>query len=129
MSKKSVLFSIALLLLPLLLWGADVEISNLTAVYYADNASAGAAKELAGYLSRIFGKKFMLKKVKTAETPGFYIGKAFAPEDIKIEHPEQIFQKTDASGKIFLWGAENSRKIPGDSRAVTTFLENECGVR
>ena len=69
------------------------------------------------------------QKAKTAKDPGFYIGKAFAPEGMKIEHPEQIFQNTDASGKIFLWGAENNKKIPGDFRAVTTFLENECGIR
>ena len=58
MLKKSVLFSLASLLLPFLLSGADVEISNLTTVCYADNASVGAAKELALYLGKVFGKKF-----------------------------------------------------------------------
>ena len=129
MLKKSILFSTALLLFPFMLAGAEVEISDLTTIYYADNTSAGAAKELAGYLSKVFGKKFSLKKAETAEKSGFYIGKSFAPGDVKVEHREQIFRNVTDDGKIFLWGAENSRKIPGDFRAVTTFLENECGVR
>ena len=123
------LLSLTVALCALILQAANVEISQLTQVFYADNASAPAAKELALYLGKVFGKRFAVKKVKTAEASGFYIGKAFAPQDVKVEHREQIFRKVDEDGRIFLWGAENSKKIPGDSRAVTTFLEDVCGVR
>ena len=119
----------AAILAPVLLSGTEVEIANLTDVYYADKASLPNARELALYLGRVFGKRFTVKKVKTAEKSGFYVGKTFAPGDVKVEHREQIFRNVTADGKIFLWGAENSRKIPGDSRAVTTFLEDVCGVR
>ena len=123
------LLSLTVALCALILQAANVEISQLTQVFYADNASAPAAKELALYLGKIFGKRFKVKLAKDSSKKGFYIGKAFAPEDVKVEHREQIFRKVDEDGRIFLWGAENSRKIPGDSRAVTTFLEDVCGVR
>ena len=119
----------AAILAPVLLRGAEVEIADLTDVYYAGRASLRDARELAAYLGKIFGKRFNVKRAKDSSKKGFYVGKAFAPKDIKIENREQIFRKVDEDGKIFLWSAENSKKIPGDSRAVTTFLEDVCGVR
>ena len=133
MKQKRNTFIAAVLLcvtmLPLSAADNRIELNKLSSVYYADNASAPAAQELSQYLGRIFGKRFTVKKSSTAEKPGFYVGKFFASKEIKIEHKEQIFQNVTPDGKIFLWGAESSKKIPGDFRAVTTFLENECGVR
>lgn len=107
----------------------EIEAAQLRSVYYAEPSAAPAAKELADYLSRIFGGKVAVGKVKTAEGPGFYVGRALAPEKLKPEHREQIFRRIDPDGKIFLWGAESNKKIPGDFRAVEDFLEQVCGVR
>ncbi|MBO4649116.1 MAG: DUF4838 domain-containing protein [Lentisphaeria bacterium] len=107
----------------------EIEVAQLRDVYYAEPSAAPAAKELANYLSLIFGGKFAVSKAKTAEKPGFYIGRALAPKEIKSEHREQIFRQIDPDGKIFLWGAESNKKIPGDHRAVEDFLERECSVR
>lgn len=107
----------------------EIEAAQLRSVYYAEPSAAPAAKELADYLSRIFGGEVAVGKVKTAEGPGFYVGRALAPEKLKPEHREQIFRRIDPDGKIFLWGAESNKKIPGDFRAVEDFLELVCGVR
>ena len=107
----------------------EIEVAQLRKVYYAEPSAAGAASELAGYLSRIFGAKITAGKVKAAEGPGFYVGRALAPKGIAAEHREQIFRQVTPDGKIYLWGAESNKKIPGDFRAVEDFLERECGVR
>ena len=124
-----VLFSLAALLIPGRLPGAEIDALKNTEIYYAEPSAAAAANELAGYLTRIFGTQFKAAKVKEAQKTGFHIGKALAPKDVKTTHREQIFQLVTEDGRIHLWGAESNRKIPGDRRAAADFLERECGVR
>ncbi|MBO4647390.1 MAG: DUF4838 domain-containing protein [Lentisphaeria bacterium] len=117
------------LAVPAMLNGAEIDVAKTTEIYYAESSAAGAANELADYLTRIFGGKFKVTKVKEAQKTGFHIGKALAPKDIKTTHREQIFRLVTEDGRIHLWGAESNKKIPGDLRAVEDFLERECGVR
>ena len=131
---KNRLFAVGLVLLSgIWLTGTadepEIEAAQIRNVYYAEPAAAGAATELAGYLTRIFGGEFTVTKIKAAQGPGFYVGRALAPKEVKGEHREQIFRQITSDGKIMLWGAESNKKIPGDYRAVEDFLERECGVR
>ena len=131
---KKTFFSAGLILLSgwwLTVFAADpeIEVAQLRNVYYAEPAAAGAAAELANYLSKIFGGKFKVSKVKDVQETGFHVGRALAPKGIKTEHREQIFRQITPDGKICLWGAESNKKIPGDHRAVEDFLEQVCGVR
>lgn len=109
---------------------AENSAEKIEKIYYADHSAAGAAKELAEYLEKIFQKKFQVGKKNTADEPAFYIGKALAPENSPVPtHREQYFQTVAPNGRIHLWGAESTKNIPGDYRAVEDFLRRECGVR
>ncbi len=132
--KQFFLFSLGGSMLTIFSAVADISAggpqNKVEKIYYAESSAAGAANELAEYLEKIFQKKFQVSKKDTVDEPAFYIGKALAPSDAPVAtHREQYFQTVTPNGRIHLWGAESTKNIPGDYRAVEDFLRRECEVR
>ena len=127
--KKLLIFMLTLTTVAL----AAFEIGKSDAVIYHTKTNANAAKRLAAYLHRVFGKNYTVKAYnyrRMPTAPGIYIG---------ISHPA-FKGKTPASAdkefcalhatetQLFLLG-NDSRRLKGSLFAVYDFLDKYCGVR
>ena len=89
------------------------------------------ATEMTGYLNRVFGRKYTLKKFTPADRtkPGIFIG--VRPEGVNIgaDEKKEFCGRHVTDTQLYLFGNRDAKKLKGTAFSVYDFLEQECGVR
>ena len=122
--KKTLLLLLALVSTVAL---AAFELGKVDAIIYHSKKGTEAAKTLALYLNKVYGKKYTLKAAKAAgSAAGIYVGlPAPGVKNPAGDDREYCVLHVDGN-KLFLYGND---KYKCDLFAVSDFLEKYCGVR
>lgn len=105
------------------------ELGKNNATIWHTGKSAVHARELQGFLSRVFGKKYTLKLSKANnKMPGIFVG--IQPTSLKLDVlADKDYTVIHAAGdQLYIFG-NDSHKLTGTAYAVADFLEKHCGVR
>lgn len=113
------------------LCGYSFELGKADAVIYYSKQYKNAADELAGYLNRIYGKKYSAVPGNgKTDAPGIYLG--IAPAGMKFKDPvKKLYIRRWADDtRLFLFGNDDKKlKLQGSRFAMYDFLQDVCGVR
>ncbi|MBO4648919.1 MAG: DUF4838 domain-containing protein [Lentisphaeria bacterium] len=98
-------------------------------VYFAKDRQALAA-EMAGYLTRIYGKKFTPRPYGAADAkkPGIFVGIRPAGVKITVDEKKEFCGRHVTATQLYLFG-NKGKLLHGTAFSVYDFLEKECGVR
>ena len=108
------------------------ELGRTDSTVYAADGHQELAKELSGYLHKVFGKEFPVEKIPADVQPGLagiFVGAKPAGCDVKWDESRECSVRIVKGGQVWLFGNDAGKALNGTADSVYEFLERFAGVR
>ena len=108
------------------------ELGRADLAVYAADGHTELAKELSGYLHKVFGREFPVEKMPSDVAPdlsGIFVGAKPSGCDVAWDASRECCARVVKGGQVWLFGNDAGKALNGTADSVYEFLERFAGVR